>query len=322
MARPINVGIAEVPAPILRGPFASNISNLRVLVDGDFLGATVSFNVTALTNTTAIFLLRSMTDSVLAAVQVQTIPVVVGPNTYDDRAASIVGKKVWYWVQLQGNGINAYVGPVSVTVTSGAGAHAVNWVEASSDESSDDFVPIHVVVETFAGADASGGVCVFVQNYLANPAQVLIYQDTTEVLTFHLKITREIVTLAVATVNASGAQSGISAGVNLALTGLITKPCRLTGLGALEGNGFTQISFLASPEPSVTLYRLYRGPFGGTFSGAALVATLLPTDEPSYSIEDNVVNGHSSTYQWYVTAVNASGESTPSDAVLPSTPWM
>ena len=121
MVRPITVN--DPPPPPTRSPLASNISNLKAIVDGDFLGATVTFNVVALTNTQSIFLLRSMTNSVLAAVQLKTIPNVVGPNTYDDRAASIVGKKVWYWVQLQGNGVNVYVGPVAVTVIAkGSGA--------------------------------------------------------------------------------------------------------------------------------------------------------------------------------------------------------
>lgn len=322
MARQQFVGEDPGPPP-QRAPLASNISNLKVLVDGDFLGATVTFNVVALTNTASIFLLRSLTASVLAAVQLKSIPVVIAPNKYDDRDASIVGKKVWYWVQLQSaSGINVYVGPVAVTVTSGAGAHVVNWVEASGDSSTDDSVPVHVVCETFAGADGSGGVCVFIQNYQGNPANVLIYQDTSQTLTFHLKITREVVTLRVAAVNAAGALSALSAGVILTLTGNLTRPCRLTGLAALEGNGFTQISFSASPEPTVTTYRLYRGPFGGTFSGAALVASIQATGEPRYAIEDRTVNGHVSTYQWYVTAIGPLGESTPSGAVLPAIPWV
>jgi hypothetical protein len=320
MVRPINV--ADPPPPPTGSPLASNISNLKVIVDRDYLGATVSFNVMALTNTQSIFLLRSLTNSVLAAVQLKTIPNVIGANSYDDRAASIVGKKVWYWVQLQSStGINVYVGPISLTVSAGGGAHVVNWVEASGDLSTDDSVPVHIVCETFAGADASGGVCVFVQNYQGNPAQVLIYQDTTETLTFHLKITGEIVTFYVATVNAAGVLSALSAGVAMALTGHLTTPCRLTGLSALEGNGFTQVSFSASPEPTVSSYRLYRGAFGGSFATAALVKTIQATDEPGYSIEDNVINGGTSTYQWYVTAVGPQGESHGSDAILPAVPW-
>jgi hypothetical protein len=67
---------------------------------------------------------------------------------------------------------------------------------------------------------------------------------------------------------------------------------------------------------------LYRGAFGGSFPGAAVVATLIPTDEPAYSIEDSVINGHTSTYQWYVTAVNLEGESDPSEAILPAVYWV
>ena len=201
----------------------------------------------------------------------------------------------------------------------------MNWVEASSNTGGfdePDSVPVHVVVETFAGADASGGVCVFIQHYQGNPANVLIYQDTSEVLTFNLKITQEFVILTVATVNASGALSGLSAGVALVLNGVATTPARLTGLSALEGNGITQINFSGSPEPGVIRYKLYRGAFGGIFGTAVVVATLQATGEDEYAIEDNVVNGHTTTYQWYVTAVGAVGESDPSDAVLPATPWM
>ena len=326
MARPSNVN-DPLPPPF-RAPLSSNITNLKAIVDGDFLGATVSFNVAALTNTDSIALLRSLTKSVLAAVELKAIPDRIGANTYDDRDASIVGHQVWYWVELSGaEGSIIYVGPVTLVVKAGTGAHVVNWVEASENFSGDDAVQVNVVCEVFAGADSSGGIAVFIQNYQGNPANVLIYQDTTQTLSFHLQITGEVVTIQVAAVDASGALSGLSAGVNLTLNGAATKPCRLTGLSALEGNGFTQISFAASPEPAVNLYRLYRGPFGGTFSEAAIVATLAPTGEANYSVEDGVVNGHVSTYQWYVTAVvmpvglPAEFESTPSDAVLPAVPW-
>jgi hypothetical protein len=252
----------------------------------------------------------------------EIVPVRIGAQLYDDRDPAIVGKQAWYWVQLQSpTGLNVYVGPVTVVVKSGTGPSVVNWLEVSSDFGPDDYVQIHVVCEVVAGTDVSGGIAVFVQNYQGNPASVLIFQDTTQTLSFKLKQTGEMVTIQVATVNANGVLSGLSAGAALTLNGTPTKPCRLTGLNALEGNGFTQISFLAGPEPNMTLYRLYRGPFGGTFSGAALVTTIVPTSEPQYSIEDPTVNGHVHTYQWYVTAVNPVGESTPSDAVYPATPW-
>jgi hypothetical protein len=305
------------PPPSLLAP-ANNILNLRAIVDNDFRGVTVSFNVMALTNVASMVLLRSFTNSVLAAKQLENVPLLIGPQNYDDRDPSIVGKQVWYWVQMRNpQGYYTLVGDIRVTVTKGAAPHVVNWVEVSGNTSTDDSVQVHVVCEVVPGTDVSGGIAVFVSNYQGNAAAVMIFQDTSQTLTFELKLTGELVTFQVASVNAAGALSGLSAGVILRLNGIQSRACRLTGLAALEGSGFTQISFLASPEPSVTLYRLYRGAFGGMFSGAALVATLVPTDEPQYSIRDNVVNGHSSTYQWYVTAVNTSGESDPSDAVYP-----
>lgn len=310
--------------PTFRPPPASNISNLKAIVDHDFFGATVTFNVNALTNTLTIILYRSFTSSIKAAVAVRNFPLLVQPNTYDDRDASIIGKQVWYWVQMANpDGLLTTIGPVTVVVQQGAPPHVVNWMEASADAGGAEFdaVKVHIVCEIFAGTDASGGIAVFVQNYQGNAASVLIFQDTTQVLSFFLKMTGETVTFFVAAVNATGTLSALSAGVNLKIGGVATKPCRLTGLAALEGNGFTQISFMASPEVSVTQYRLYRGAFGGVFAGAALVASIAPTDQFEYSIRDPVVNGHVSTWQWYVTAVSAKGESTGSDAILPITPW-
>lgn len=322
MARQQN-NLADPPSPLARPPFVSNISNLKVVVDGDVLGATVSFNVVALTNTAIIVLLRSFTNSILAATQLEVVPNRIGPQSYDDRAAAIVGKQVWYWLQLQnGNDRNLNVGPVTTVVQSATASHAVNWISASSNFSGDGSVQVNVVCELFPGADASGGVVVFVKNYQGNPANVLIFQDTKQVLTFHLKITREAVLLSVAAVNTAGVLSALSARVGVTLNGRPTNPARLTGLTALEGNKFTQISFSASPEPGITLYRLYRGPFGGTFGQAAVVATIAPTTEAQYSIKDPTVNGHASTYQWFVTSVNAVGESDPSDAIVPATPWI
>jgi hypothetical protein len=305
---------------------ASNISNLRAIVDKDFRGVTVSFNIVALTNANSIVLLRSMTNSVLAAKQLESIPRVIGAQTYDDRDPSIVGKSVWYWIQMQSPlGYFTYVGDITVTVKQGAAPHVVNWVEVSGDlggEDEFDAVRVNVVCEVAAGTDVSGGVAVFVSHYQGNLSPVLIFQDTTETLSFHLKQTGETVVFQVATVNAAGVLSALSGGVSISLSGFPTKPCRLTGLSALEGNGFTQVTFSAGMEDGISLYRLYRGPFGGVFSGAAVVATIVPTDEEQYSIQDNVVNGHVSTYQWYVTAVNGRGESDAADAILPPVPWM
>lgn len=309
--------------PLPRPPAASNISNLRVTVDADFLGATVNFNIVGTTNTTSVLLLRSMTSSIKAAVTLKQFAVVRGAQAFDDRDPSIVNKQVWYWVQMSNNDdLETNVGPVTVVVKAGSAPHAVNWVEASSDFSSDDSVKVNVVCELFAGADASGGVAVYVSGYQGNAAYVLIFQDATETLSFHLKITGEVVSFKVAAVNASGTASAQSGAVGLTLNGTPTKPARLTGLNALEGNGFTQVAFMASPEINVTLYKLYRSAFGGSFATAVLIKTLVPTDEPQYSIHDAAVNGHASTYQWYVTAVNPVGESTASDAVLPATPWV
>jgi hypothetical protein len=319
VARP-TVSIVPPLPPTTAPP--SNISNLRAVVDADFKGATVSFNVVALTNVSSMVLLRSMTNSSLAAKQLENVPLVVGPQSYDDRDPSIVGKKVWYWIQMRNpQGYFTLVGDIAITVIKGSTPVAVNWVEASSDASQDDSVLVYVVCEFAPGADVSGGIAVFVSNYQANPAAVLIYQDTTETLSFHLKLTGELVTFRVASVNASGVLSALSAGANLKLNGIASKPCRVTGLSALEGNGFTQVSFSAGPEAAITLYRLYRGAYGGTFAGSAVVATLVPTDEAEYSLEDNVINGLSHTYQWYVTAVYGGQESDASDAVLPAVPF-
>jgi len=295
-----------------------------VLVDADFLGATVSFNIVALTNVASIVLLRSFTNSVLAAVQLETIPNVVGPNTYDDRDPSIVGKQVWYWLNLESpGGYRTYVGPVTLVVQRGSAPHAVNWLSVSvnppgTEEA--DSTRVNVVCEVFPGTDWSGGIAVFVRNYQGNPANVLIYQDTTETLSFLLKQTGGgNVIFQVAAVNAAGVLSALSTGFSVDL-GVETSPARLTGLSALEGSDFTQVSFSAGLEPTIMLYRLYRGAYGGTFSGAAIVATLEPTDEPRYSIQDAVINGGSLTYQWYVTAINP-GESDSSDAIYPAVPF-
>jgi hypothetical protein len=323
VVQPINVH--DVPPPISGVAPASNISNLRAALDSDFKGATVSFNIVALTNTRSIVLLRSLTNSILAAKQLENVPLVVGPQSFDDRDPAIVGKQVWYWVQLTSPlGYFTFVGPITITVKQGAPPHAVNWLEVSLNTpgaEEEDSVRVNVICEVFPGTDWSGGIAVFVSNYQSLAATVLIYQDTTETLSFLLKQTGETVNFQVAAVNAAGVLSALSASVSVNLGGSETRPARLTGLSALEGNGFTQVSFATGLEPSITSYKLYRGAYGGPFSGAAVVATIVPTDEPQYSLQDSVVNGGSHTYQWYVTAVNPIGESPASDAILPAVPW-
>jgi hypothetical protein len=286
---------------------------------------TVSFNVLALTNTASITLFRSLTNSILAATQLELVPTLIQPDSYDDRAATIVGKQVWYWVQLKSaNGYTVNIGPVTTTVIKGSPPHAVNWLEVSGNQGGaeePDSVRINVVCEVVPGTDVSGGIAVFVSNYQGNAAAVLIYQDTSQTLSFHLKQTGELASFQVASVNANGVLSALSAAVVFQLNGLASKPARLTRVSALEGDPFTQVSFMAGLEPNITLYRLYRGAYGGSFFAAAVVATIVPTDEATYSINDNVINGGSHTYQWYVTAVNGVGESDASDAVLPAVPF-
>ncbi len=314
-------------------PLKSAISNLRAIVDKDYLGATIRFNIESLANIAEIALVRSLTPSILAATQLNVYPRSLGAVApLDDRDSSIIGNQVWYWVVLtgfgefQGNKIGnapvVSVGPVTVAVRASAAASAVNWMEVSETQGDEeDSVIVNVVCEVPPFVDWSGGIAVYVQNYQGNAANVLVYQDISQQLTFHLKNTGELVIFTVATVNAAGQQSALSAGFNLSLNNVPTKPARLTGLSATEGAGFTQIGFLASPEPTITEYKLYRGAYGGTFSGAAFVASISPTDAPQYSIQDNVINGGAHTYQWYVTAVNEEGESTPSDAIYPAQPW-
>jgi hypothetical protein len=322
MARP---NINTVPPIVAGSAPASNISNLRAIVDSDYKGATVSFNVVAVTNAVSIVLLRSLTNSVLAATQLEAVPLVVGAYSYDDRDPTIVGKQVWYWIQMQNpQGYYTLVGDITIMIAKGSAPHSVNWVSVSGNTGGadePDSVRVNVICETVAGTDVSGGIAVFVSGYQGNPAAVLIYQDTTEALSFHLKQTGEAVGIQAASVNANGVLSALSAAVPLVLNGVATTPARLTGLSALEGNGITQIGFMAGLEPGITEYKLYRAAYGGTFASAIVVATLVPTDEAEYSIQDDVVNNGTLTYQWYVTAVNAEGESAASDAILPAVPW-
>lgn len=305
-------------------PAPTNISGLSAIADSDHLGATVKFTVQGLKNMDGIFLLRSLTNSVNAATIIAGFPLQLGQAAFDDRSPTIVGKTVYYWVQLTGNDFTVNVGPVSVFVGASVPPQSPNWMEVSSDAGVviPGAVQVHLVCELPAGADFNGGIVAYIAAYLGNAASVPIFQKVSLILSLYLKQTGENVTFKVASVNALGVKSGFSATASVILNGVQTKPCRLTGLSAVEGNGVTQIGFTASPEPSVLGYRLYRSAFGGTFAGAGLVSTLTATDEPKYSIEDSHVNGHAHTYQWYVTAFNFQGESTPSEALVPPTWWV
>lgn len=312
-----------VPSP--SPPPSSNISNLKAIADQDSAGVTVSFTVTSLKNTFGLNLLRSFTPSVNAATIITSITRQTGSKVYDDRDPSVIGRTVYYWVQMLGvEDFVVNIGPVSAFVGPPIPPLVPTWMEGSNDAGGviAGAVQVHIVCELPAGADFNGGVVVYIAGYLGNAASVPIFQKVSQTLSLYLKQTGEHVTFKVASVNAAGVLSGFSANFALLLNGVQTKPCRLTGLSAVEGNGVTQIGFTASPEPSVQGYRLYRSAFGGTFAGAVLVSTLVATDQPQYSIEDAHVNGHAHTYQWYVTAFNPQGESTPSEALFPPTWWV
>jgi endonuclease I/fibronectin type 3 domain-containing protein len=86
----------------------------------------------------------------------------------------------------------------------------------------------------------------------------------------------------------------------------LTVPLAPTGLNAVGGNAVVDLTWTQSTSPSITHNNVYRSTTG---SGGpyALIANLTATT--SYS-DTAVVNGTS--YYYYVTAVNAGGESAPS----------
>jgi hypothetical protein len=306
-------------------PPRNNISNLAVAVDADVLGATVTFNIISLAGAGAFALVRSFSNSTLAAKSVFTPFRALGAQKFDDRDATIVGKTVWYWVQVEDTDLqfSVFNGPVSVKVATGAGPPvSANWMEVSGDDDDGSgSMQINIACEFAPGVDMSGGILVYVQNYEGSILSLLMFQGDGLTFSFHLRSTQELASIAIAAVDASGNIGAPSVPVNFLLNGSPTKPCRLTGLSCIEGDGFTQVSFLAGMEDTITEYRLYRSAFGGTFAGAVLVASIKRTSELTYSIQDRTVNGGVHAYQWYVTAVNVYGESTSSEALFPANPW-
>jgi hypothetical protein len=218
-----------------------------------------------------------------------------------------------------------FYGPVSTTPATALPfpATPIVWLSASEEPGIEAGTCIvHLSCLPAVDTDYSHGILVLIAGYDGNGADVEIYQDTNVVLTFTLKRTGETPSFSVCAVNAAGAISSASAAVALTLNGTATIPTKLASVVATEGHGLTEVSFQAAPESNVTEYRLYRGAYGGTFSGATLVETIQQTEEANYSMADpGHVNGGVNTYQWYVTSVNPTGESTPSDPVLPFVKW-
>lgn len=99
------------PSPPIGQPARGQIGNLKLTPGVTFLGLTVSFQVASLYQVSSISLIRSFTKpdlssvgSAIAAIAAGTfladVPLKTGPFSYVDGDPTILGKTVYYWVQV------------------------------------------------------------------------------------------------------------------------------------------------------------------------------------------------------------------------------
>jgi hypothetical protein len=99
------------PASPVGQPARNQIANLKVTPSATFLGVTVSFRINTLYQVASISLIRSFTKpdlsstgSGVAAIAAGTfladVPLQTGVYSYIDGDPAILGKTVYYWVQV------------------------------------------------------------------------------------------------------------------------------------------------------------------------------------------------------------------------------
>jgi hypothetical protein len=282
----------------------------------DGLTTNVAVTATGTAGISSLELRRSFSSSFSSATLLSILSVVAGTQIYHDTDPAIVQQKVWYWVVANGSLLKAS-GYISLTTP--LPPVPLDSFDASHDAVVNGASKINIVVDPPSGSDV-GSVRVRVNGYKGVARDVIVAQDLDSKFSFNLEQTGEIVTLKASVLNSAG-DDGYDLGNELTKVLTLDAPATVPTKPVISratcfANG-VQVDVEAGLEASITSYKLYRQPRGG--GAQILIATVKSTGEPIVSLFDP--NGDAVTYQWYVSAVNATGEGALSDAVFDPTAY-
>jgi hypothetical protein len=312
-----------------RGKLASEtVTNLKAIFSTASNCAQITFAVVSLLGLDSLVLLRNTTRDPGTAQTLQSWgrtslnamgsqPIV----SYSDADPAIVGKVAYYWVKVvpvtNPEALSYLVGPQSIDqsfVQSSAAPSQLADFDASHAAGSGGFVQVSVNATV---ADLSfASLKIYVTGYQGNAAAVAIAQQASTSFSFQMYQTGETVTLKAVAVSGSGVESPLSGALTKALTlnGSATVPSKPMSVRAAETQNGVQLTFPASPEATVTQYKIYRAARGAGFGSASSIGTVTPSGSATYTFLDT--NGLGGVFEWYVLAHNTVGDSASSSAAI------
>jgi hypothetical protein len=299
------------------------LTQLAVRRNDTNTGNLVSFAIATTSGVSAFEVWRAFSNSVAASVFVGAVTLSIGARSLNDTSSLIGSNNCWYWVKVWNSTRSSYTlyGPAAISNAVPIQPPAVDMFDISHNASSGGLVRININIRP--NVNASGqSFRIYVNGYLGINRDVLIHQTLENLSSMSLQATEENVTFKCTTVSNDGKSELLiaSAAVKvLALGAVATRPAKLPIVKATEFKSGVQVDFLTGKELGMIRYSLYRNLVGQAFALAGKVA-----DFPASSEEDMAVvdpTGKGGGFQYYVTAVNAQGESDPSDAVYDSSPY-
>jgi hypothetical protein len=301
------------------------INAFQVVFNATTLGITISFTLVRQQGISTIILKRNFSQDIGSAVAVNTWDArALGSGqsvSYEDNDQAIKGQtNVFYWLECQpfiDDFDPVVVGPQTTALTPDLGApNAIADFDASHEAVSGGTVQVCISFKPPVGDQRFASCKIAIAGYNGVAATVEIAQSAISPFKFALEQTGEVVTLSAISVSQNGVESTSAAPTKvLTLGAAATVPAKLIGASATEIPTGIQIIFPAGAESNITTYQIYRGPRGQGFAAATSVGTVAPTGASAYVFLDT--GGLGGIFEWYVFAVNATGNGAVSAQILP-----
>jgi hypothetical protein len=298
----------------------SSVSNITARINPKSNGVHVSLDLTQATNIDKLEIRRAVGADFGTSIAIQSFSSPdVGTFEFDDISTDLYGNRINYWV----------------VVTGGLAEDRDQYGPTACDFTSSDLIPpgaladFDVSHEAVVGGQVRVTVTVkpkddskydttriYVSGYKGIAEQQSVAQESAHSFSFYLKQTGESVTFYAAPVNSNGVPAAAAnwSSKVMVLDAGQRIPSKIMNTSCVDLQGGTQIGFETGNESGILDYKVYRGPRGGGFGAAALLATVAVTGAKRYTYLDAAVNG---LYEWFVFARNAAGNGTASDAITP-----
>lgn len=292
---------------------ANAISGFTAVPNSTTNGIDVSFSLSDQTGIASINLLRNFVMDIGTATVLQSWQPVQAAYAWSDTDNALQSTaNAYYWLVLNPVGTVGKaltVGPQIILLNPQLIApNAATGISASGGAVTNGKQLITVNVATTAPSTK-----IYVSGYHGNASFVAVAQTSLPPLQFYLDVTGETVTLEAIAVSTGGAEANSGPTTTIILNGAKTVPAKPEGVIVTQIATGNQIDFPTSKD-QVTSYQIYRGQRGTIFAVSTLLATVTST---SGTINYLDTGGLTGDWQYFVVAVNAVGNSNPSDPASP-----